>query len=71
MPAASAGYRGSTRKDVREMPACNATKSGEVYVCAACGFEIQVLKSCAESAKGACSCSEPLSCCGAALALKK
>ena len=65
------GYWDSSGKDVREMSACNETKSGEVYVCAACRFEIQVLKSCAESAKGACSCSEPLSCCGAPLALMK
>jgi DNA-directed RNA polymerase subunit RPC12/RpoP len=53
------------------MPACNQTKSGVVYVCAACGFEIEVLKSCAESEQGACSCSESLSCCGGPLTLKQ
>ena len=46
-------------------------ETGEVYVCADCGLQIQVLKSCADSAEGACSCAEPLSCCGEPLALKK
>lgn len=58
-------------KDVRKMAACNETKSGEVYVCKACGFEVQVLKSCADTPKGACSCSESLTCCGAPLTLKE
>lgn len=53
------------------MPACNQTKSGEVYVCTACGFEIEVLESCADSQQGACSCSEALSCCGRPLTLKR
>ena len=53
------------------MASCSGMKAGEVYVCAGCGLEIQVVKSCADSEEGACSCSEPLSCCGGPLALKK
>ena len=54
------------------MPACNATKSGEVYVCAACGFEIQVLKLSRGERKGCLLRARSLlSRRGAALALKK
>jgi len=45
-------------------------KAGEVYVCEGCGLEIQVLRSCSDSEEGACSCTEPLSCCGGDLTLK-
>jgi hypothetical protein len=53
------------------MASCSEMKVGEVYVCEDCGLELQVLKSCADSDAGACSCSEPLSCCGQQLVLKK
>jgi len=43
-------------------------KAGEVYVCKSCGLEVQVLTSCADT--GACSCTEPVSCCGQPLTLK-
>jgi hypothetical protein len=56
---------------VTAMASCNEMKSGEVYVCGGCGLEIEVLKSCADSEEGACSCTEPLSCCGQPLTLKK
>ena len=59
------------RKDVMAMASCSEMKGGEVYVCADCGLEIQVLRSCADSEEGACSCAEPLSCCGEPLVLKK
>lgn len=53
------------------MASCGEMKTGEVYVCAGCGLEIQVLKSCADSEEGVCGCSEQLSCCGKPLALKQ
>jgi hypothetical protein len=53
------------------MASCSEMKAGEVYVCKGCGLEIEVLKSCADSEEGACSCSEPLSCCDEPLLLKK
>src|SRR5450756_994830 len=68
---AKPAHRYGTGKDVRAMASCSEMKAGEVYVCADCGLEIQVLKSCADSEEGACSCSEPLSCCGEPLALRK
>jgi hypothetical protein len=43
-------------------------KSGEVYVCSSCGLELQVVASCADT--GACSCTEPVTCCGAPLTRK-
>jgi hypothetical protein len=46
-------------------------KAGEVYACGDCGLEIKVLKSCADGEEGACSCSEPLSCCGEELVLQE
>jgi hypothetical protein len=52
------------------MASCSEMKAGEIYACADCGLEIQVLKSCADSEEGACSCAEPLSCCGEQLVLK-
>lgn len=53
------------------MASCSEMKAGEVYACADCGLEIQVLKSCADSEEGVCSCSEPLTCCGEALVRKQ
>jgi len=67
----TAGVWSPIGKDVRAMASCSEMKAGEVYVCADCGLEIQVLKSCADSEEGACSCSEPLSCCGESLTLKR
>jgi hypothetical protein len=58
------------RKDVRAMAGCSEMKAGEIYVCEDCGLEIQVVKSCADSEEGACSCSQPLTCCGGELVLK-
>lgn len=51
------------------MAHCHEMKSGEVYVCSSCGLELQVVKSCADT--GACSCTEPVECCGKPLELKK
>jgi hypothetical protein len=59
-----------TGKDVNVMASCSEMKAGEVYVCAACGLELQVLKSCADNEEGSCSCAEPVSCCGEPLTLK-
>jgi hypothetical protein len=53
------------------MASCSEMKAGEVYVCKDCELEIEVRKSCADSPEGACSCSEPLSCCGEPLLLKR
>ena len=53
------------------MATCNDMKSGQVYVCESCGLELQVVASCADSEEGACSCTEPLTCCGQPLALKE
>ncbi|HEY5168077.1 MAG TPA: hypothetical protein VIK03_01595 [Thermoleophilia bacterium] len=52
------------------MASCSEMKAGEIYVCEDCGLEIQVVKSCADSEEGACSCSQPLTCCGGELVLK-
>ena len=51
------------------MSECHEMKNGEIYVCEDCGLELQVVKTCAET--NACSCSEPITCCGKPLALKK
>jgi hypothetical protein len=53
------------------MATCNDMKSNEVYVCESCGLELQVVVSCADSEEGACSCTEPVTCCGQPLALKE
>jgi hypothetical protein len=53
------------------MASCSEMKVGEVYVCEDCGLELQVLKSCADDEEGACACTDPLTCCGEALVLKK
>ena len=52
------------------MASCNEMKSGEVYVCQSCGLELQVVSSCADNAEAACSCTEPITCCGQPLILK-
>jgi hypothetical protein len=43
-------------------------KAGELYLCATCGLEIEVKSSCGDT--GACSCAEPVSCCGKLLTRK-
>ncbi len=53
------------------MASCGEMKTGEIYVCEGCGLELQVVSSCADSEEGVCGCSEPLSCCGEPLTLKK
>jgi radical SAM superfamily enzyme with C-terminal helix-hairpin-helix motif len=42
--------------------------AGQVYVCESCGLEIEVKRACGDT--GACSCTEPVSCCGKPLTLK-
>ena len=58
-------------RDVKAMASCGEMKVGEVYVCAECGLELEVTKSCADNEEGACGCLEPVTCCGAPLTLKK
>jgi len=53
------------------MAACSEMKAGEVYVCEECNLEIQVIRSCVASEKGACACAESLTCCGGPLVLKQ
>ena len=50
------------------MAHCHEMKAGETYVCQNCGLEIQVVTSCGDT--GACSCTEPVTCCGEPLTLK-
>ena len=50
------------------MAHCHEMKTGEIYECQSCGLQLQVLTSCGDTA--ACSCTEPVSCCGQPLTLK-
>jgi len=46
------------------MTVCSEMKAGEVYVCQDCGLQLQVVKTCADEAEGACGCKEAITCCG-------
>jgi hypothetical protein len=51
------------------MTLCHEMREGETYQCGVCGLEIRVVRSCTseeeyDGGSGACSCTEPLSCCG-------
>ena len=56
------------------MPSCHDMKLGQVYVCEACGLELEVVKECDECGQDAaeCECVEhcTFSCCGEPLKLK-
>jgi len=60
------------------MASCHDMKKGEVYTCAECGIELQVIKECRDAGKPAedCGChddEEPcgFTCCGEPLVLKR
>jgi len=46
------------------MANCAEMKKGDLYVCNACGLELQVTKTCSCGNGGADACSVPLQCCG-------
>jgi len=48
------------------MATCHDMKTGEIYTCAQCGMELQVVTPCGES----CSCTTPFSCCGEPMTVK-
>ncbi|MBN2392837.1 MAG: hypothetical protein JXR84_19050 [Anaerolineae bacterium] len=56
------------------MPSCHDMKLGEIYVCEACGLELQVVKECKECGESAedCECESHCSfeCCGEPIKLK-
>jgi hypothetical protein len=57
------------------MAMCHEMKPDETYVCANCGLELKVMRSCDagedyDGGPGTCSCTEPVTCCGQPLTLK-
>jgi hypothetical protein len=55
-----------------EAASCNDMKVGEIWACADCGLELQVVKACSDEGEGAC-CSErcEFTCCGEPLRRKE
>lgn len=50
------------------MAICHEMQAGETYMREDCGLEVNVVTPCGK--KGACECTEPISCCGQPLARK-
>jgi hypothetical protein len=46
------------------MADCSQMKEGDLFICEACGLELEVTKACACIAGEEVSCTVPLQCCG-------
>jgi hypothetical protein len=54
------------------MPCCCDMNEGDIYTCAECGIELEVVKGCAHEEGESCSTEEcKMTCCGEELKLKE
>jgi len=49
---------------------CVDMKKGDVFICDACGLEIEVVKECSCGQEEEDACSRPMECCGQTMRLK-